>query len=136
VYRKSKHKIFLIVGLVLFWFGCSAKLQGPASPVQGASYDISPLVVKQKLDAGEKFILLDVRQPEEYTQGHLQGAILIPLGELRERYRELNPEQEIITYCYRGGRGNSAAMILLNLGFGNVKNMKGGISAWPYAVVK
>ncbi len=135
MHLKSRYRIIIILGLVWFAFGCSVKTK-PNIYSPSVSYDISPLVVKQKLDAGEKLTLMDVRQPEEYTHGHLNGAILIPLGELRDRYRELPTDQEIIVYCHSGGRGSVALRTLLKLGFDDVKNMKGGISAWPYPVVK
>ncbi len=133
---KSKYRSIIILSLTGFLFGCSIKTKGQTPPAPVILYNISPVVVKQKLDAGEKIILLDVRQPEEYAHGHLQGAILIPIGELPDRYRELNADQEIIVYCHSGGRSSAATKMLLRLGFENVKNMKGGIIAWPYPVVK
>ncbi len=70
-------------------------------------------------------ILLDVRTPREFERGHIEGAINIPLDELRERLSELDPEKEILEYCQVGVRAHSAQRILRQHGF-RVKNMSGG----------
>ncbi len=76
------------------------------------------------------YTLLDVRQPEEYSEGHLPGARLVPVGELHERIGELDPERPTIVYCRAGVRGANGAGVLMNAGFGKVWNMDGGILAW------
>ncbi|WP_305041155.1 rhodanese-like domain-containing protein [Geoalkalibacter sp.] len=78
----------------------------------------------------EQFHLLDVRQPKEYQQGHLPGALLMPVDQLRERLDELDPERTTITYCAAGPRSRAAVGILNNAGFRKVYNMAGGIRAW------
>lgn len=77
------------------------------------------------------FQLLDVRQPEEYARGNLQG-ILIPLNELRTRLKELNPEQLTVVHCQHGVRSQQAAAILLANGFTTVKSLQGGYAAWSH----
>jgi len=91
--------------------------------------------LKAKIDRGESFILLDVRPEKKYDSGHIPGAISMPLDEIPNRYTELSPEQEIIVYCQVGKSSQDAADMLINLGFTNVKNLEGGISAWNYGVV-
>jgi sulfur-carrier protein adenylyltransferase/sulfurtransferase len=88
--------------------------------------------LKEKLEAGERVAVLDVREPHEYEVANLetQGAKLIPLGELPERLAELNQNDEIAVHCKTGGRSARAVKILQNAGFGNVYNVEGGISAW------
>lgn len=78
----------------------------------------------------EQFHLLDVRQPKEYQQGHLPGALLMPLDQIQERLGELDPARTTITYCAAGPRSRAAAAILRNAGFAKVSNMAGGIRAW------
>lgn len=78
----------------------------------------------------EEYTLLDVRQEDEYAEGHLPGATLIPLGELPERLHELDSACPTIVYGRSGGRGSTAAGILLNADFSYVWNMGGGIMAW------
>lgn len=78
----------------------------------------------------DAYQLLDVRQPAEYGNGHLAGAILIPLKELPDRLSELEKEKPLIVYCAIGGRSKMAAQLLSGYGFDNVYNMTGGIKAW------
>ncbi|GAG18733.1 unnamed protein product, partial [marine sediment metagenome] len=68
--------------------------------------------------------------------GHIKGAKLLPVGEIEERWHELDPTREIVVYCRSGRRSAIAAEKLIRLGFKKVKNMTGGILDWPYEVVK
>lgn len=77
-----------------------------------------------------EYTLLDVRQPSEYDQGHIPGAVLIPLGELPGRLEELDSSRPTITYCAVGGRSRAAAQLLQGQGFDLVYNLTGGIKAW------
>jgi rhodanese-related sulfurtransferase len=98
---------------------------------------LAPGKVKAILDKDEKgeFLLLDVRQPEEYEDGHIPGAILIPLGELEARQEELERGKKIITYCRSGHRSMAAAIALCGLGFKNVHHLEGGILNWRYETI-
>jgi rhodanese-related sulfurtransferase len=93
--------------------------------------------VKAVLDKDKKgeFLLLDVRQPEEYEAGHIPGAMLIPLGELEARQEELERDKKIITYCRSGRRSMAAAIALCGLGFKHIHNMEGGILNWRYETI-
>jgi rhodanese-related sulfurtransferase/rubrerythrin len=93
---------------------------------------LSPDETRAILDKDSKgeYILLDVRQPEEYEVGHIPGAILIPLGELEGRQGELDRSKKIITYCRSGRRSMAAAITLCGLGFKDVHSMDGGILDW------
>jgi rhodanese-related sulfurtransferase len=75
--------------------------------------------------------LLDVRTPEEYAEGHLEGAKLIPVGELESRLGELDAEKEkeLVVYCRSGNRSAKASEILSKKGY-KVANVEGGINAW------
>lgn len=92
-----------------------------------------PEVTVQELDAlsegGESFILLDVRNPDEYQNANL-GGLLIPITELPNRLGELDPQKHIIVHCHAGGRSRRACEFLINQGFKNVSNLKGGLSGW------
>lgn len=86
--------------------------------------------------AGRKqgdYTLLDVRQPWEYEEMHIPGALLIPLAELDERRSELDTSKPLVTYCRSGGRSSSAAGMLSGQGFPQVINMDGGITAYEGA---
>ncbi len=97
-----------------------------------SSPKISPDTVRKyiKDKKPDEYLLLDVRQPSEYEQGHLPGAKLIPISQLSSRLKELDPEKQTITYCRSGGRSNSAAGLLIGAGFKDVLNMQGGISRY------
>ena len=82
---------------------------------------------------GEDFLLLDVRQPEEFAICKIEGATLIPLGELGQRLddlRDLADGRPVIAHCHHGVRSLTAAALLKQAGFENVCSMSGGIDAW------
>ncbi|MFN3491177.1 MAG: rhodanese-like domain-containing protein [Anaerolineales bacterium] len=87
---------------------------------------ISATELNEKLKNGKKPFVIDVRQPNEYNQGHINGAKLIPLGELPSRLNELPKDKEIICICQSGNRSGSATKILLSAGY-NAVNMKGAM---------
>ncbi len=95
--------------------------------------EISPEKLKEKMDRGEKPLLLDVREDFEYRLANI-GAKLIPLGELPKRYGELNAEAEIVVHCHHGARSRKAVSLLYEKGFRNVKNLIGGIDAWSVKI--
>lgn len=75
-------------------------------------------------------VLVDVREPHEYDICSIEGSKLIPLGELKDRTGELDPEDNIVVHCHHGRRSMRAATFLAEQGFGKVKNLKGGIDEW------
>lgn len=84
---------------------------------------------QEKLDAKPKPYLLDVRQPEEYGEGHIAGATLIPLGELGQRLKELPRDRPIICVCRSGNRSYTATRYLVSAGY-NAINLRGGMIDW------
>lgn len=85
--------------------------------------------LSQKLKNNEEVVLIDVREPAEFAAGSIDGAILIPLGELKNKIKDFNfsPEKEIIVYCQTGRRSEAAAEIFKKIGYKNVKSLRGGI---------
>lgn len=79
------------------------------------------------------YCMIDVREPIEYAEEHIQGAKLIPLSELEKRSSELNSDDNIVVMCRSGKRGNDALHKLKGLGFTTVQNLEGGILAWKSA---
>src|SRR5580692_945747 len=97
------------------------------APMEG---DIEPVEVKSKIDRGDRFVLIDVREPHEYQICSIPQAKLIPLGDLPKRVNELNSADEIVAHCKSGMRSAKAVDFLKQAGFKKVRNMKGGIIAW------
>jgi adenylyltransferase/sulfurtransferase len=97
---------------------------------EGTIPEISPHELKQRMDAGEPFELIDVREPFEYEIARIEGAKLIPLGEIAQRLDDLEREQPIIVHCHSGKRSAQAVRLLQQRGFAKVYNLGGGIDAW------
>jgi rhodanese-related sulfurtransferase len=103
------------------------KIFGPAVP------QLTPQDVKDRTgEKGSSPYLLDVRQPEEFREGHIAGARLVPLGTLAQRMKDLPRNREIICICHSGNRSSSAARQLAAAGY-QVSNLRGGMSAWSRA---
>ena len=85
---------------------------------------------------GEEFLLLDVREPEEFATAHISGARLLPLAELEARLAELAAwkARRVVVHCHTGGRSAKACALLRAAGFENVANLQGGIEAWSLTV--
>ena len=92
--------------------------------------EIEPTEVKAKIDRGDDFLLIDVREPHEYQICSIPQAKLIPLGDLAKRMNELDSAKEIVAHCKSGARSGKAVDFLRQAGFKKVRNMKGGILAW------
>jgi len=101
---------------------------GPVTRTYAGVAEVPPGWVA--LEAG--LTLLDVRSPDEFSGelGHIPGAVLIPLGELRARLDELSRELPVITVCRSGARSAQASLILERAGFGRVANLAGGMLRW------
>lgn len=93
---------------------------------------ISPEDAAEGVVEGRFDVILDVRQPAEYKEMHILGAVLIPLDRLKDeaRTRLNSPDKPVLTYCAVGGRSLQAARILMDMGYTHVFNLEGGIIAW------
>lgn len=98
-------------------------------------YEITPEEVKSKLDAGEEFVLLDVREPWEFETARIDGAKLIPMGDVPSRaHQELDPEEPIVVVCHHGVRSMNVTVWLRQQGFEKAQSLRGGIDAWSLRV--
>ncbi|MCC6586530.1 MAG: molybdopterin-synthase adenylyltransferase MoeB [Bryobacterales bacterium] len=109
---------------------CGIPQQAPAPEPGVSETEIEVTALKTKIDRGDEFVLVDVREPHEFQIGRIPGSRLIPLGELPKRMNELNVGDEIVVHCKSGMRSAKAQTLLQQSGFKNVKNLKGGILAW------
>jgi adenylyltransferase/sulfurtransferase len=100
----------------------------PATLPNDSLIDVRAL--RQKMESGDSFTLLDVRERYEFEIASIDGANLIPLGELPARWQELDRSKEILVLCHSGMRSNQAAEFLRSAGFSKVANVAGGIDAW------
>jgi adenylyltransferase/sulfurtransferase len=96
----------------------------------GEDFEITPLELKAKMDRGDDFVLIDVREPEEYAICRIPGARLIPRASLPERLHELSSADEIIVHCRSGVRSGAAVEFMKQAGYRKVKNLVGGILRW------
>lgn len=99
----------------------------------GGGWDIEASELAERLKENN-IVLLDVREPHELQISHLEGAKLIPLGQLASRLPELNSADEMVVFCKSGTRSARALELLISAGFRKVKNLKGGINAWAKEV--
>lgn len=98
---------------------------------------ISQAEAKNIMDTKSDFIILDVRTEEEFAEGHIENAILIPDYEITSKAEEIlkDKNQLILVYCRSGNRSKVASQALVELGYTNVKEF-GGIIDWEYGIVK
>ncbi len=94
--------------------------------------NIGPEELNKKINSGEKFLLLDVRTPQEHAAQAIEGSYLLPLQELGFRMNELPRDKEIVVYCRVGNRSAYACSYLSRMGY-KVKNLEGGIVLWNMA---
>ncbi len=103
---------------------------GPAVEVNLNEGDIDVIELKQKIDRGDNFVLIDVREPHEYKIFSIPGARLIPLGEFAKHVDEFDSHSDIVIHCRSGMRSAQACSVLRRAGFEHVRNVVGGILAW------
>ena len=124
-----KKLIFLLLAVMML----TACGQDKENDREAVYVTITAEEAKQIMDSEEGYIILDVRTQEEYDQGHIPGAIVIPHEEIAEKAEEVltDKNQLILVYCRSGRRSKIAAEALVELGYTNIKEF-GGIIDWPY----
>ncbi len=135
---KSKLYTVLILAAVgiLSMTGCHTGSDGKENrKAENAYMKISAEEAKEIMDGATDFLLIDVREKEEYAEGHIEGALLIPYDEIEESAGSLlaDKQQTILIYCRSGRRSAIAAQTLSDLGYTDVKDF-GGIIDWPYDI--
>jgi rhodanese-related sulfurtransferase len=115
----------ILIGLLALFL--LAKLFGKLSRL--GIKQISP----RELDAKKGVVLLDVRTDKEFAQGHIPGAVHIPLAEIGDKIKKLKKEKEIVVVCQNGNQSIWAIKRLMGMGYKNLYNLKGGFNAWKRA---
>ena len=125
-------KMIFVLLLVVLLTACGQT--APKEP-EAVYVNITAAEAKQIMDTEENYIILDVRTREEYDQGHIPGAILIPDTEVATKAEAVltDKDQLLLVYCRSGRRSKLASQILVDLGYTNIKEF-GGIIDWPYEI--
>ena len=132
-FKMIKRRIVSIIAALVFLIaisGCSSQ--------EGSVYmNINAEKAKEMMENLEEFVLLDARSEEEFSEGHIPGAIVIPHDEIEERAESEIPEKDVpvFVYCRSGRRSKIAAEALVSLGYSEVYEF-GGIIDWPYEIEK
>lgn len=92
--------------------------------------EISPREVKDRLDRGEKLMLIDVREPHEHVLCRIESATLIPMGTIPANLQKLDADEDVICFCHHGMRSLDVANWLRSQGIATAKSMAGGIDRW------
>ncbi len=137
-YRVAVAVLALAAGLI----GCSGTQAVtpdgalPAATAVSQTVDLGPEVspdVVSQLNAQGDIVVIDVREPSEYADGHIAGATLIPLGTLPDNLSSVPTDQPVVLVCHSGNRSGQAYSYLTQQGYTNVHNMTGGMIAWQAA---
>ena len=125
--------IMLLISLSLFGMTACDRENGKASTYE----QITAEQAKTIMDTEKDYVIIDARTEDEFAEGHIENAILIPEYEIANRAEKELPDKEqlILVYCRSGRRSKIASEELVNLGYTNVKEF-GGIIDWPYEKVK
>ena len=108
--------------------------RGHEEAFESSGAEIDAVTLKEWMDAKKKFVLVDVREPQEFEIAAIPGAKLIPLSQLAGRVNELDTADEIVLQCHVGGRSARAQAALAKFGFKKTYNLAGGIDAWAVEV--
>lgn len=98
--------------------------------------NISPTELQQRIEQGDKPVIVDVREPWEYAEGHIPGSMLRPLGQIGAWAGEFKPGDELVLVCRTASRSAAAYRFLQSRGFTNLKNMSGGMVMWRGKVTR
>ena len=123
--------LFLIAAFSLMMAACGETDKKDTSSFQ----QVNAEEAKAMMDQEDDYVILDVRTQEEYEEGHIPNAVLLPDYEVEDKAEQilLDKEQTIFVYCRSGNRSKSASEILVSLGYSNVIEF-GGVNDWPYEI--
>ena len=140
--QKRKKNLFAVLAFVIFLYGCGENVAEKNKTADNTEKETAYMTItgeeaKELMDSTADYVLLDVREEDEFATGHIEGAILIPYESIEERAEEELPDkqQTILVYCRSGRRSAIAAESLAALGYEDVRDF-GGIIDWPYEVIR
>jgi phage shock protein E len=137
---KIKDYLVLVCVMLLLVAGCAQQedtMDQDSKTSAGIYQKITAQEAKAIIDGEEDVIILDVRTDSEYKAGHIEGSVLLPHTEIKEKAHQMLPDKNaiILVYCRTGIRSARGSNFLLEMGYTNVYDF-GGIVDWPYEVVQ
>ena len=132
---------FIVIYISIFLGGCSERgtIEGQSQPEEEVTVvmKIKPEDAKKMLESENPPALIDVREPDEFASGHIPNAVNVPLGDVVNRVIRLGipKDQPVMVYCRTGRRSSEAASKLQGAGYQKIYDL-GGITDWPYEIVK
>ncbi len=123
--KMKRLSYFLALIFVMLLTSCGVSSEGYSN--------VTAEEAKQLID-NKEVVVLDVRTPEEFEEGHIPNSILVPVQKLEFRLNELGKEEHYLVVCRSGNRSTQAGEILINNKFTNIYNMTGGMNNWPYEI--
>jgi phage shock protein E len=133
--RSGEPEMSLNLGAALAVFlaaGATPGTDGSVSPqsMQQMAPVIAPAALKAMIASEAKFVLIDVREPDEFAAGHINGAILMPLGTVEKAYKSLPKGVTLVVYCKQGNRSARAVSFFVSHGYPKAVSLDGGFMAW------
>jgi rhodanese-related sulfurtransferase len=131
-----KRFLLILFVLTIILTGCVNVDTKNNDPEETTYKKISAEDAKKIIDS-EDVIVLDVRTPEEFNEGHIENAVLLPVSDIKDKAGEVltDKDAKILVYCRSGNRSATAAKELIEMGYTDVYDF-GGIMSWPYEIVK
>ncbi len=114
--------LVLLCAVVIIYFLMNKNVKGMTN--------ISADELLSRLNSSSDLLLIDVREPNEFKSGHIEGAISVPLSQFQQRYAEIPNNRELVIYCQSGMRSKAAGNWLIKHGYTNLYNLRGGIRTW------
>ena len=130
--------LILVMAIVLLICGCSEKIEMEKETEKNMYIQITASEAKKMMDEQEEILIMDVREQSEYNEGHIPGAVLLPVGTISEDTAAAvieNKDMVVLVYCRSGNRSKTSAQALADLRYTQIYEF-GGIRDWPYEVEK
>lgn len=132
-----KKILIILLIIIIAMTGCKSMNKNQPGNAITTYKKISAEDAKKIIDSEEDVIILDVRTLEEYNEGHIENALLLPVNEISDKAEKILTEKDakILVYCRSGNRSATASKQLIKMGYTDVYDF-GGIISWPYEIVK
>jgi rhodanese-related sulfurtransferase len=98
--------------------------------------EITPAELQKRMKGDNPPTIIDVREPYEFRQGHIPGAIMLPLGRLQSKLKGLDPGKSYVMVCLSGSRSRQACSLMTQSGIENISNLAGGMGSWDGEIVR